>query len=516
VRANATIDRGGPLKRLILTGDYVVEKAGAAPIADGAVVIENERVTEIMPAARAQSLYSDATFLGGPGHVVIPGLIDAHQHGRGVTNIQRGVADGQLELWLTRLRGLWPMDVYLTTAIAAVRLLRSGVTTAMHHFSSAGFMPFEEELRASLQAYHDVGIRVTFTLDFRDRSSYVYAPDHEFLDGLPKDIAQIFLEKLPPRNLPKPAEILALLPKLRRDWPSSRIKFALGPQGLEWSSDASLCEISDFARAEALPFHTHVLETRLQREASFRNHGMSSIARLSKLGLLKAESSLAHMVWASDSDLAIVKDAGAIVVHNPASNLRLKSGIAPVLAMLRNGIPVAIGMDGMSISDQSDIFQDLRLCQNLHFNEDGAISTDDIWRMVYEGGSHATFWGERIGHFRRGAWGDAVVMQLSRDALVQPVDSRWHVLQRLLREGSPSSTNAVVVGGQVVVKDGVNTSIDEAGLMDKMQAYAANVNTEAVAERRGLVERLEGAVADFYRDWRSNDASPPFYSMNRH
>lgn len=490
------------MKRLILIGDYVVEKAGARPVPDGAVVIENERVVKIISATLARNLYPDANFLGGPGNVVIPGLIDAHQHGRGVTSIQRGVADDQLERWLTRLRGLWPMDIYLTTAIAAARLLRSGVTTAMHHFASTGVVPFEEELRASLQAYHDVGIRVTFTLDFRDQNSYVYAPDHEFLERLPKVLARRFLEKLPPRNLPTPAEVFALLPQLRLDWPSARIKFALGPQGPEWSSDASLGMISDFSRAEALPVHTHVLETRLQRDASFRNHGMSAITRLSKLGLLKADTSLAHMVWASDSDLATVKGAGAIIVHNPASNLRLKSGIAPVLLMLRNRIPVAIGMDSMSISGQSDFFQDLRLCQNLHFDDGGSISTDDIWRMVYEGGGQATFWGEEIGRLCGGTWGDAVIMRLSRDALVQPVDSRWHVLQRLLHEGGPGSIKAVVVGGQVVMEDGINKSIDEVSLVDKMLAYAANVKSEEIEERRAVVGQLEAAVEDFYRDWR--------------
>jgi hypothetical protein len=103
-------------------------------------------------------------------------------------------------------------------------------------------------------------------------------------------------------------------------------------------------------------------------------------------------------------------------------------------------------------------------------------------------------------------------MRLSRDALIQPVDSRWHVLQRLLHEGGPGSIKAVVVGGQVVMKDGINKSIDEVGLVDKMREYAANAKGELIAERRALVEQLETAVKDFYRDWRAGDVSPSFYS----
>ena len=192
------------MQPIILTGDYVVEDFTGRALADAAVVIEDERVAGVMSAQEALAAYPSAPTIGGPGHVVVPGLIDAHQHGRGVTNIQRGVADGQLERWLTRLRGLWPMDTYLNTAVAALRLVRSGVTTAMHHFASTGIVPFEEELIASLQAYKDVGIRVTFTLDFRDRFSYVYADDDEFFATLPSDLAARVKEKLPPRRPPAP------------------------------------------------------------------------------------------------------------------------------------------------------------------------------------------------------------------------------------------------------------------------------------------------------------------------
>ncbi len=453
--------------------------------------------------------------LGGPGYVVIPGLIDAHQHGRGVTNIQRGVEDAPLERWLTRLRGLWPTDVYLTTAIAALRLMRSGVTTAMHHFASTGVVSFEDELAASLQAYRDVGIRVTFTLDFRNQHSYVYASDEEFLKGLPQHLASEVATKLPPRVLPNPSEILALLPKLRSDWDMTRIKFALGPQGLEWSSDSALNEIAAFSRSEDVPIHTHVLETKLQRESSFRSHGISAVARLAALGMLNEKSSLAHMVWASEEDLEIVRQSGSVIVHNPASNLRLKSGIAPVLAMLRKRIPVAIGMDGMSISDQGDFFQDLRLCQNLHFDETGALHSDDVWRMVLQNGGKATFWGDKVGSLKPGCWGDAVVLRLSDDAMVKPTDPSWNVMNRVMRESSPSSIHAVIVGGQLRIKDGSSTALDENDLMRHMREHAETINPEDMIERRNLVAQLEQAVARYYDQWRIDNARKPFYVMNR-
>ena len=489
----------------ILSGDLVVTGVDEPVITDGAVLVDGERVVAIGSVAQMRSRNPGAEERGGPGHVVIPGLIDAHQHGRGVTNIQRGVPDGFLEQWLIRLRGLWPMDPYLTTLVAALRLIRSGVTTAMHHFASTGVVPFEEEIDATLRAYRDAGMRVTFTLDFRDRNYYVYAPDSEFLSSLPSALAGAVSKQLPPRVLPKPSEVMALLSKVRRSWGSPKLRLALGPQGGEWSSDESLKDVAAFARAESLPIHTHMLESRLQRHASLREHGISAVERFARLGLLGANTSLAHMVWVTDLDLDIVRDAGAAIVHNPASNLRLRSGIAPVLRMLRRGIPVAIGMDGMSLSDQGDYFQDLRLCRSLHFDDQGALDSPDVWRMVYEGGGRATFWGDSIGRLRPGCWADAVVMRLPVDVAVAPLDPVWRVQDRVLREGGPSAIRTVVVGGRVVIDNGIAQTVDEPAILDAVRSYAGSADAASVTTRRHLVKQLEAAVADYYRSWNVGD-----------
>lgn len=500
------------MQRLILAGDHVVEDYSGRSRSNAAVVIENERVADIIPIEDARRVFPGDEIVGGPGHIVIPGLIDAHQHGRGVSNIQRGVADGPLEEWLVRLRGLWPMDTYLTTAVAALRLLRSGVTTAMHHFASTGVVPFEDELMASLQAYRDLGIRVTFTLDFRDRFSYVYADDDEFLATLPLDLFARIREKLPPRTASDPDRVMALLPVLERDWGGTRTKFALGPQGPEWSSDGALKQISEFAHSNNLPLHTHVLETRLQRESSIRHHGVSPITRLERLGLLGEQTSLAHMVWPSPDDLDRIRDSGTVIVHNPASNLRLKSGIAPVLEMLRRNIPVAVGMDGTSMSDQADFFQDLRLCEGLHFDRAGSIASDDIWHMVYRNGGKATFWGDAIGRLEKGSWGDAVVVKLSDDRLVEPIEQQTNILRRVLREGSPAMVHAVSVGGRIVMKDGRSTTIDDADLLDRVDAYARSADSADIKDRRKLVEQLEIAVRGFYSSW-TTEAGPRAYNL---
>jgi 5-methylthioadenosine/S-adenosylhomocysteine deaminase len=494
--------------RVVLTGDYVVTSFDTPPLTNAGVAVEADRVVAVGDIATLKARFADAQVLGGAGMVVIPGLIDAHQHGRGVTNIQRGVGDGFLEQWLVRLRGLWPVDPYIAASMAAVRLLRTGVTTALHHLTSAGTMPLRDEMEACLRAYRDVGIRVTFTFDFRDRHTYVYQADDRFLSSLPVDLAASFRDRLPPRALPRPSASRDFVREIRNEWTSPTLKFALGPQGGDWSSDELLSEIVAFSREEGMPIHTHMLETRLQRLAGLKEHGVSEVERCRGIGLLSQSTSLAHMVCVDESDLDVVRDSGASIVHNPASNLRLRSGIAPVLAMLGKGIPVAIGMDGMSISDQSDFFQDLRLCAKLHFNVSGdAISTEQIWRMAYDGGSKATFWGDEIGCLRPGALADAVIVDLSSAILVRPIDPKWNLMERLLRESSPSAIRYVVVGGRVIIDEGKVQTLNEADLSRAVELQAEKADAVALADRRRLVEVLENKVVDFYRDatWHEGD-----------
>jgi cytosine/adenosine deaminase-related metal-dependent hydrolase len=494
--------------RVILSGDYVVTSFDAPPLANAGVAVEGDRVAAVGDVAELKTRFGNARVFGGTGMVVIPGLIDAHQHGRGVTNIQRGVPDGFLEQWLVRLRGLWPVDPYVATAMAAVRLLRTGVTTALHHLTSAGVIPLRDEMEACLRAYRDIGIRATFTFDFRDRHTYVYEADERFLGSLPIDLATSFRDRLPPRTLPRPSTSRDFVREIRNEWTSPTLKFALGPQGGDWSSDELLAEIGAFARQEDMPIHTHMLETRLQRLAGLKEHGVGEVERFRRLGLLSQSTSLAHMVCVDDSDLDIVADSGASIVHNPASNLRLRSGIAPVLAMLRKGIPVAVGMDGMSISDQSDFFQDLRLCSKLHFSISGeAISAEKIWHMAYDGGRKATFWGDEIGCLRPGSLADAVIIELSSAVPVTPVDPKWNLMDRLLRESTPSAIRTVVVAGRAVVDEGKIQTVSEAELFRAVDLQAEKADAAALADRRRLVEVLEGKVVDYYRDasWREGD-----------
>ena len=488
---------------MILTGDYVVTNAAAPPLKDGAIAISDGKVVAIGDLGEIKARHPDMPVRGGPGHAVIPGFIDSHQHGRGLTNIQRGVPDGPLEQWLIRLRGVWPAEPYLTTALAAVRLLRSGVTTAMHHHATSGALPFEAEVETSLQAYVDSRLRVTFTLDFRDTNYYVYAPDEKFLAGLSPELAASVRAQVPARELPKSFFVFGMLPGLREKYGSDRVLFALGPQSMERSTEKLIGEIVAFAKSENLPIHTHALETRWQRDASLKDYGITPIERLARLGLLTDKTSLAHMVWASSGDLDIVKATGAAIAHNPASNLRLRSGVAPVLAMLRAGIPVGLGMDSMSLSDRSDYFEDLRLCRNLHFDDGKALDDDQLWRMLYEGGRAATFWGDSIGQLGVGSWADAVLFRLAADGRVKPVDPQWRVMDRVLREGSPESIAAVIVGGEVVVEDGKCLTIDEASVLERIARAAEAVDSSALADRREIIAALAAEVGNYlYKNFR--------------
>jgi cytosine/adenosine deaminase-related metal-dependent hydrolase len=443
---------------------------------------------------------------------VLPGLIDSHQHGRGFSSLQQGIPDGSLEQWLVRLRAPRVSDVYLLTALAGIRLLRTGVTTTLHHHAHTGGPSYENEVEVSLQAYRDVGIRVTFALDLRDRNSYVYASDDEFVSGLPQEIASAVRAQLPPRASPPPSEVVRFIERLDGKW-GSRIRFALGPQGLQWCSDASLKEVAA-ARRGGVPVHMHLLETRFQREYSVRTYGMSAVARLAELDVLGPNTSVAHAVWISERDLDLLASGGTAVVHNPSSNLRLRSGIAPVLPMLKRGIPVALGMDGMSQADRGDYFGELRLCSALHFAAENSLQSNQVWGMVYKGGARATFWGDSIGRLAPGSLADAVILRMPDPIAGLGVGLELDPLDRVLRETSILSVTAVVVDGQAVVRDGSITTVSESALLEKVADLASRVDHSALEERRRLIGKVESRIAAFYRTWGASDPAIPFYLFN--
>ena len=167
--------------------------------------------------------------------------------------------------------------------------------------------------------------------------------------------------------------------------------------GGQWASDALILGATEWARANGTRVQMHMLESPYQRDYAYRTWGHSFVTQLENLGAAGDWLTLAHMVWTEPEDDALLAARGVSVAHNPGSNLRLRSGIAPVARYRRAGVNVGVGMDGHTLDDDQDFLRELRLAHTLG-NRPGAGAEDllplDVLAMATRSGAIATFGAE--------------------------------------------------------------------------------------------------------------------------
>lgn len=314
---------------LLVTGKYVW--TGQELLSDAAVLCEGDKIRAVGPSASLEASWPDARRAGGPEAMVLPGLINAHHHGNGLTSFQRGVADDALEPWIAALRSAPTVDPYLDTLQAALGLLAGGYSSvALFQSASADVVAARTQAAARIRACLDAGIRVALGLSLTQQNFYVYGPDPE---GLP---ALTGLDT---------ASYLWLLAELHRDYANEpRVSIFAAPSGPQWVSDEAWAAIGAWTREHEVPLHTHCLESPLEAEYAQREYGGSVVRHLDELGALHTHTSLVHGVFLTAEELGLMAQRGTSLITNPGSNLRLRCGVSPVLAALAADVDVALGM----------------------------------------------------------------------------------------------------------------------------------------------------------------------------
>lgn len=148
--------------------------------------------------------------------------------------------------------------------------------------------------------------------------------------------------------------------------PEEGISLMVAPTGIQLCSDQLFEGCAELSQKYNLPRHAHLLETRAQQLLAQEKYGCSAVEHLERLGYLDRKTSLAHCVWLTAGDIEILARAGSTVVHNPLSNLRLGSGIAPILKYRQAGINVAFGCDGAASNDSQDLLEAIKIGTILH------------------------------------------------------------------------------------------------------------------------------------------------------
>jgi 5-methylthioadenosine/S-adenosylhomocysteine deaminase len=486
--------------RFVLT---MQERFGADGIVeDGAVYVSGKNIVEVGPYKDLKAQYPTASIIGSPRFWVMPGFVNAHQHGKGLTTFQLGGLDEPLEV--TRVKSIPQAKVptYLDALYAALRMIEAGVTTCLHYNSSRGPAQYENDLRDRIKAYREAGIRVSFGLDIRNRNHVVYG-DEEFLATLPPTLRERAREKLAQPRTADPEDYFRLVSELddeMRNDPEGRIKLFLTPAGPQWCTEDLLQAIRRTADERHLGIQIHVLETKYQRAYFLRTYGKSATEWLDELSFLSPQVSLAHGVWLSEHDIGLVARRGSAVVHNPSSNLRLKSGIAPLAFLYRAGVQLALGLDSSTLNDDMDMLQEMRLSANLQRVPGVSSETvplKDIFRMATVNGSKVLGWGETSGTLEPGKRADMIL--LDSKTLIGPYLSHdQNPIHILLYRGRASSVDTVIVDGEIIYQEKRHRRLNSKNLLKQLKTSVKPADTD---RGESLEEDLLPYAIRYYQTW---------------
>lgn len=500
----------------LIRGKYIVckvnSRSDAQIIENGAVYQRNGTIIETGSFDDLVKKYPDEDIIGTDQDLVIPGFINAHHH-IGLTSFQRGVRNEPLEIWAANMLGTFGVDPYLDTLYSAFEMIESGVTTVQHIH---GWMPgtLEDLHNAAvgvLQAYQDIGMRVSYSHVVRDQNYLVYEADDVFLKTLPSDIAAKVSTELRAHSSITVQDYLTLFEELYRKYNSEeRVRIQLAPSNLHWCSDAALEALQSCSDSFSVPMHMHLLETLYQKEyARRRSGGGTAIAYLHSRGMLGPHMTLGHGTWVTREDIELIAGTGTHVCHNCGSNLCLRNGIMPLNHYLKSGAKIAIGIDGAGLNDDRDMLQEMRLVQNLHkvpgVGTEVIPNSNQVFQMATERGACTTPYGDRIGTIAPGKLADLVILDWKQ--LTFPyLDAEVPLIDALIHRGRSDHVKTVIVGGQAILKNREYTHVNKQDVLDSFADRLKNILTEEDMQRR----RLFSQVVPFVRDYFQEYANPPY------
>jgi cytosine/adenosine deaminase-related metal-dependent hydrolase len=489
-------------------------------IKNGAVYVEGNTICEIGNYEKLRKERHPDYLLGSSHHLVMPGLVNAHYHG-GWGSLQLGVVDSPLETWLSSYRLLQSfsqLDSYSSTLFGCLKQLESGVTSTLdHHY---GFDPinlnlYGEDCEAVVRAYEDSGMRVAFAPVIANQNNLLYLEEERFVSELPKETRELFE---PYRRLKEDdstrrkfyfKNFTELLKKHRT--PEGKINFLFGASGVQWCSEDLLQELKKEAKKYAVGIHLHLLETKYQRIYGFKTYGKSTIRHLVEMGFLGPEVSCAHCVWLTKEDIDLFAKAQATAVHNPSSNLRLSSGVSPVSYMIDRGVNVALGLDGLTMNDDDDLFQEMRLCsllQHMPGIDSKRLMSNQVLDMATIGGAKALGLENKIGVVQEGLKADLILVNLKR-AFTPVMNSTVPITDVVLYILRGRDVDSVIINGEIVMQNKKFAKVNKEELIRNIRNQAKEMDTET--KRR--LDEFNRRLTNFYKRW-DKENTRHVYTLN--
>jgi 5-methylthioadenosine/S-adenosylhomocysteine deaminase len=502
---------------ILVRAGQLVTGHDASALRNGAVAVSGQKIIDIGPYQDLAPRYPDAKKVGDERFLLIPGLINGHGHGRGLTPFQRGVKDDSLEKWIWDTRTLTTIPTYENIAFSALKLLKCGVTTTMHNHLPIASGSGEEEWIEALEAYKDSGIRLFFCPAARNDNPLVYGDNGSFTRSLPQELRELALPGRPPGELTG-EHYIKTVRNLHRTYDNPMTRIGFGPLAPQWCTEELLLQVKQEATRLAVPVHLHTLETIYQKIYSLKYLGKTLIESLKDMELLGPRIVLGHCVWPTQKDIQLLARSGTGVTHHPSSNLRLRAGISPVFHMLQSGVLVGLGVDGTGINDDDDMIQEMKVCYLLHRIpslelDSPYLEARQVFRMATENNAALLGFGRELGRLEPGAWADMVLLDYER--MCSPyVDPSHDPIDVLLYRGKSNHVHTVMVNGRVVVDKGEVLTLNEEQIGKRLNEAASRPQTNGEQALAKGLRALNQRVAGYYKGWSEKIDTKPYFAIN--
>ncbi|MDD6039890.1 MAG: amidohydrolase [Clostridia bacterium] len=430
----------------ILMTPGVTNEAHIPFMDDAEILIDNGLIVYAGRREDAPAFEADET-IDGKGTLAMPGLCNMHTH-TPMTLLRSIGSDLPLDRWLNE--AIFPVEKHLTDE--AVRAGTDLGIMEMLRFGTTSFNDMYMHMDMEAEAVRDSGMRALLghgVVDF----------DESCADLLPN---------------------IALIEKWNHA-ADDRIRVALAPHSEGATTQKVLEKIRSAAETYQVPVHIHVSETKLDYDGSIKRRGLTPPQYLDQLGLLDYPVLAAHCVWFTDEDIELFARKGTVILHNPVSNLKLASGVAPIAKMLQAGCKVALGTDGVASNNNLNLWEEIKMMPMLQKGitlDPTVVSPAQTIAAATSVGAKALGY-NHLGLLREGYLADLILLDLN-GAHMSPCND---LESNLVYSAQGSDVRMTMVQGKVLYRDGEFTTLDPKLVVERARKQASLLFERAQAAR---------------------------------
>jgi 5-methylthioadenosine/S-adenosylhomocysteine deaminase len=433
---------------ILVHGTVVTMDPTRRVLEDSAIAVEGDTIVAIDSTQKIQAMYGSGKVIDARGALILPGLINAHTHMS--MSLFRGLADDlALDDWLNKY--IFPAEsrfvtrdfVTWSTRLSLLEMLRGGTTTV------ADMYYFEDDVAEATKAGGMRGVLGETVIGFP-------SPDSK-----------------------TPAAALAYTASFLKRWKGDAlITPAVAPHAIYTTPEALLQEATALARENQAPLLIHISEAPFEIEKSRREHGLTPVQYLARIGLLGPNVLGAHCIWLDQADVRTLAHFGVGCSYNPSSNMKTAAGLMPAEELLAAGVPVGLGTDGAASNNNQDMFEEMDLAakqQKFARMDPKALSAVQAVEMATITGARALHLERQIGSLEVGKKADLIVV----DTTAPHATPLYNVYSAIVYALKASDVRTTIVGGKAVMEDRHMLTLDEPAILAKAAEYAAQIRVLA-------------------------------------